>query len=93
MIENILFAVMWFAILGAVMGLLLAIASKVFFVKTEEKVAEISELLQYFENTDSENRNFEELECYFKDLTDSFSFQENLYFSGNLISTLPSSAV
>ncbi len=45
MIENILFAVMWFAILGAVMGLLLAIASKVFFVKTEEKVAEISELL------------------------------------------------
>lgn len=32
MIENILFAVMWFAILGAVMGLLLAIASKVFFV-------------------------------------------------------------
>ena len=32
-----------------------------------------------------ENRNFEELECYFKDLTDSFSFQENLYFSGNLI--------
>ena len=32
-----------------------------------------------------ENRNYEELECYFKDLTDSFSFQDNLYFSGNLI--------
>lgn len=45
MIENILFAVMWFAVLGAAMGLLLAIASKIFFVKTEEKVAEISELL------------------------------------------------
>ena len=32
-----------------------------------------------------ENRNYEELECYFKDLTDSFAFQEKLYFSGNLI--------
>lgn len=32
-----------------------------------------------------ENRNYEELECYFKDLTDSFSFQDNLYFTGNLI--------
>ena len=32
-----------------------------------------------------ENKNYDELECYFKDLTTSFSFQEKLYFSGNLI--------
>ena len=31
------------------------------------------------------SKNYAELECYFKDLTDSFTFQEKLYFSGNLI--------
>lgn len=44
-IQNILFAVMWFAILGGAMGILLAVASKIFFVKVDERVNEISELL------------------------------------------------
>lgn len=33
----------------------------------------------------SENNNYEELSDYFKELNDSFAFQEKLYFSGNLI--------
>ncbi len=32
-----------------------------------------------------ENKNYEELGNYFKELNNSFSFQERLYFSGNLI--------
>lgn len=30
-------------------------------------------------------KSYDELSCYFTDLTDSFAFHENLYFSGNLI--------
>ncbi len=44
-IQNILFAALWFAILGGAMGVLLAIASKIFYVKSDERVEEISELL------------------------------------------------
>ncbi len=44
-IQNILYAAMWFAILGGAMGVLLAVASKIFYVKTDERVEEISELL------------------------------------------------
>lgn len=44
-IQNILYAVMWFAILGGVMGILLAVASKVFFVKVDERVSEIADSL------------------------------------------------
>jgi len=42
---NVLWAVMWFAVLGGVMGLLLAIASKVFAVKVDPRVKEITEML------------------------------------------------
>ena len=44
-LQNILYAVMWFAILGGVMGILLAIASKVFHVEVDERVQQISEEL------------------------------------------------
>ncbi len=44
-IQNILYAAMWFAILGGAMGVLLAVASKIFYVKTDERVEEISEIL------------------------------------------------
>lgn len=44
-IQNILFAVMWFAILGGAMGILLAIASKIFHVETDERIELISEEL------------------------------------------------
>ncbi|MBQ8551683.1 MAG: RnfABCDGE type electron transport complex subunit B [Clostridia bacterium] len=44
-IQNILYAAMWFAILGGAMGILLAVAAKVFYVKSDERVEEISELL------------------------------------------------
>lgn len=32
-----------------------------------------------------EHKNYEELSTYFKELNDSFTFQEKMYFSGNLI--------
>ena len=32
-----------------------------------------------------ENKNYDELSSYFKELNNSFAFQEKLYFSGNLI--------
>lgn len=44
-IQNIIYAVLAFLALGGVMGILLAIASKVFFVKTNENVAAIAEIL------------------------------------------------
>ena len=45
-IENILSAVLWFAVLGGAMGILLAIASKVFFIPpADERIEEISEIL------------------------------------------------
>lgn len=44
-IQNIIFAVLTFAVLGGLMGVLLAVASKVFFVKIDEREAEIGELL------------------------------------------------
>ena len=42
---EILWPVLIFAGLGLVFGVILAIASKVFFVKTEESVAKITEVL------------------------------------------------
>jgi len=44
-IENIIWAVVWFLILGGVFGFLLAIFSKLFYVKKAPKVDEIAELL------------------------------------------------
>ncbi len=45
-IQNILSAVIWFAVLGGAMGILLATASKVFFMQpTDERIEEISEIL------------------------------------------------
>ncbi len=44
-IKNILFALMWFAILGGGLGLALAIASKVFAVKVDPRVPEIQDKL------------------------------------------------
>lgn len=44
-LQNILYAVMWFAILGGVMGILLAVASKIFHVETDERVQLISDEL------------------------------------------------
>ena len=44
-IMSIVWAVVWFAILGGAFGLLLAIAAKVFYVKTDPRVEEIAELL------------------------------------------------
>ncbi len=44
-IESIIWAVVWFAVLGGALGLLLAIAAKVFAVKVDPRVTEISEIL------------------------------------------------
>lgn len=44
-LQNILYAVMWFAILGGVMGILLAVASKIFHVEVDERVQLISDEL------------------------------------------------
>ena len=44
-IMSIVWAVVWFAILGGAFGLLLAIAAKVFYVKTDPRVDEITGLL------------------------------------------------
>ena len=44
-INNIIWAAVWFAVLGLGLGLLLAFASKVFAVKVDERVDEITELL------------------------------------------------
>ncbi len=43
--NNILSALMWFAIFGGVFGLLLAIAAKIFAVKVDERVVAITEVL------------------------------------------------
>ncbi len=44
-LQNILFAVMWFAILGGVLGAALAVAAKVFAVKVDERIPQIEEKL------------------------------------------------
>ncbi|MCI8388533.1 MAG: RnfABCDGE type electron transport complex subunit B [Clostridiales bacterium] len=44
-LTNILFALMWFAILGGALGLALAFASKVFAVKVDERIPEIQDKL------------------------------------------------
>ena len=44
-LTNILFALMWFVILGGVLGLALAIAAKAFAVKVDERIPEIQEKL------------------------------------------------
>ncbi|MBQ8509132.1 MAG: RnfABCDGE type electron transport complex subunit B [Clostridia bacterium] len=44
-IQNILFAALWFALMGGLLGLALAIASKVFAVKVDERIPAISEKL------------------------------------------------
>ncbi len=44
-LKNILFALMWFAILGGALGAALAIASKAFEVKVDPKVPKIREQL------------------------------------------------
>ena len=43
--ENILWAFLWFAVLGGVLGVLLAIAGKLFEVKVDERIPQIMELL------------------------------------------------
>ncbi len=43
--NNILLALMWFAIFGAGFGLLLAIASKAFYVKVDQRIPEICDAL------------------------------------------------
>lgn len=45
MLYSILTAVFWFAVMGCVLGLLLAIASKIFYVKVDERIGEISDVL------------------------------------------------
>lgn len=42
---NIVWAVVWFAVLGLGLGLVLAVASKIFAVKVDERVEQIAELL------------------------------------------------
>ena len=42
---NILSAVLWFAALGAILGILLAIASKIFAVRVDERIPKITEAL------------------------------------------------
>ncbi len=42
---NILWAFIWFAVISGILGLLLAFASKVFAVKTDERIEKISECL------------------------------------------------
>lgn len=44
-INNIIWAVVWFAILGLGLGILLAVASKIFAVKVDQRIEEITELL------------------------------------------------
>lgn len=44
-IMNIIMAVIWFAVLGLVLGIVLAFASKIFAVKVDERVEQIQELL------------------------------------------------
>ena len=44
-LTNILFALMWFVILGGLLGLALAIAAKVFAVKVDERIPAIQEKL------------------------------------------------
>ena len=44
-VKNILFALMWFVVLGGLLGLALAIAAKVFAVKVDERIPEIQEKL------------------------------------------------
>ena len=44
-LQNILFALMWFAILGGALGLALAFAAKVFAVKVDERIPKIQEQL------------------------------------------------
>lgn len=44
-LKNILFALMWFVILGGVLGLALAVAAKVFVVKIDERIPEIQDKL------------------------------------------------
>jgi len=44
-IKNILFALMWFAILGGGLGCLLAIAAKIFAVKVDERVPKVKDCL------------------------------------------------
>ena len=43
--ENILWALLWFAVLGGALGILLAIAGKFFEVKVDERIPQIMELL------------------------------------------------
>ncbi len=45
MFVDILYAIMWFAILGAVLGIMLAVAAKVFAVKVDERIPEICDEL------------------------------------------------
>ncbi len=42
---NIIYALLWFALISGLLGLILAFASKVFFVKTDERIEKICELL------------------------------------------------
>ena len=42
---DIIWAVVWFAVLGAALGLILAFAGKVFAVKKDERIGQIVELL------------------------------------------------
>ncbi len=44
-LKNILFALMWFVILGGVLGLALAVAAKVFAVKIDERIPEVQDKL------------------------------------------------
>ena len=44
-IQNILYAAMWFAVIGGVMGILLAVASKIFHVEVDERIDQITEEL------------------------------------------------
>lgn len=41
----ILWALLWFALISAILGILISVASRVFYVKTDERVSQISELL------------------------------------------------
>ncbi len=43
--DNILTAVMWFAVISAILGLILAIASKIFAVHTDERIEKIMQCL------------------------------------------------
>jgi len=43
--SNILYALLWFAVISGVLGLILAFASRLFAVKTDEKAEKIAEIL------------------------------------------------